>query len=121
MAVLESLTLTLTTSSDVTLSNVQAYLDGDSSIKTAAVNDVAGGEVTLDFTSGDFASGNANEVDGVVTIVVTGTVGTTSADGEYLQTEISDLGTDLEWTDGTTTVTDAKLKLTTVTGANLHE
>ncbi|UZE93489.1 MAG: peptidoglycan-binding protein [Candidatus Nealsonbacteria bacterium] len=104
-AVLATTTITVTTGG-ATSTNIQAYIAGDSSNKTTEV-DLSEGVAIIDMTT---LTGEANEVDGTVTIVIIATV-ETDGEGDYLQTEIDDLSTDLYYSDGTTS-NDGNCQLT---------
>lgn len=102
---LEELILTITTSTAVEISNVQAYLSGDSSTKTATAT-VVGSEYTLDLTTLD-------DVDGTVTLVIEADVSFTDGTSSVsLSTEIADLSTDFSFNG----YSDALLKYSEVTG-----
>jgi hypothetical protein len=104
---LEELVLQLTTSSLVNVTNIQAYLEGNSSDKTDAVSAVAG-EITLDLTTLDDSS-----FDGTVTLVIEGDVAFTADTGSVsLSTKIADLSTDFSYNG----YSDALLKYTEVSG-----
>ncbi len=117
-ATLGNLKITIATSTNVTLTNIKAYLADDSSNQTDVVTDISGASTTIDFSTLD---GGANDIVGTATIVIVGDVGTSSDDGEYLQTEIDDLSTDFYWDGGVTNGGDSKLKITEVIGGTLSE
>ncbi|XOB40757.1 MAG: hypothetical protein ACKKMR_01975 [Candidatus Nealsonbacteria bacterium] len=116
-AVLATTTITVTTggAAAVTSTSIQAYIEGDSSNKTDGVA-LSDGVTTIDMTTLD---GEANEVDGTVTIVIIATV-ETDGEGDYLQTEINNLSADLYYSDGTTSNGgDCKLTISEVFGGTL--
>ena len=119
-AQLVELILTVATSSNTSVDNVQAYIEGDSSNKTTAVH-LSGSTFTIDLD----AAGKLAEdglVDGEITLVITGDV-TTSGSGEYIQTEINDLSSDFTYNgnngSATSDFSDARLEISEVTGATL--
>lgn len=91
MAQLKELKLTVATSSAL-VNGVQAHIDGASTDKTASVEVVAG-EATINLSSG---LANSSQVDGEITLVITGTVSGVAANA-YVQTSIADLTTDFTY------------------------
>ena len=120
-AQLRQLILTLATSTGASLSNVQAYIEGDSSNKTTAVNIAANSKFTIDLTT---LSGTTEKVDGTVTLVIIGDI-VTDGTADYMQTEINDLNTDFTYNgnDGNTgmhwTLLSSDLGISDVNGATL--
>ena len=117
-AMLRELKLTVATSSGVTVTNVQAYIDGSSSNKTIAVNPVSG-VATINLTS---LAGITELVDGTVTLVIvadTAVIGTT----QFVQTKIANLATDFTYNGnaeaGTSYFADARLDISDVVGGKL--
>ncbi|MBU1160264.1 hypothetical protein KKG18_00380, partial [Patescibacteria group bacterium] len=119
-AELNTLVLAVATSTGVTVSNVQAYIDGASAIKTTAVA-ATSGSATIDLTS---LSGTTELVDGAVTLVIVADLAVTGSD-QYAQTEINDLvGTGDFTYNGdngvsATNYSDVRLDIAEVTGATL--
>ncbi|MCK4554095.1 hypothetical protein KAU19_03980, partial [Candidatus Parcubacteria bacterium] len=95
-AQLREIVLTIASSTNVSVNNVYAYIEGDSSNKTDG-DDLAvitgGHSVTVNLTELD---GNTSKVDGVITLVFIGDIITSGAN-EYLQTEINDLTSDFTY------------------------
>ena len=120
-AQLVSLDLTISTSSQTTITDVQAYLESNSSDKTVAATPNSSGVVHIDFDGG--FDGDNDLVDGTVTIVITATVGGTDGTGDYVQTEINDLlgSGDFTWSGnhGSNDTTETRLEITEVLGATL--
>ncbi len=116
---MKQLILTLATSSNVQVSNVQAYIEGNSSNKTTVAQPNVNNKVTIDLTS---LSGDTEYVDGEVTLVIVGDI-TTSDTSQYLQTEIDDLTTDFYYDGDNDTSTDNtqadRLDYSDVSGATL--
>ena len=107
--------ITVGGAAEATGTSIQAYILGDSSNKTTATASVAN-VATIDLTT---LTGEANEVDDTITIIIIATV-ETDGEGDYLQTEIDDLSTDLTYTDGTTSNGgDSQLTISEVFGGTL--
>jgi hypothetical protein len=120
MAELHTLVLTISTSSSITATGVQAYIEGSSAYKTTIVPGVAG-TATIDLTS---LTGTTELVDGTVTLVIIADITDTSGTGEYLQTSIADLDGNGDFTyngnNGTgNDFTDVRLDIADVIGATL--
>ena len=119
-AQLRTLILNIATSSGVLATNVQAYIEGDSSNKTTAVQPDGSNDATISFLT---LATDTNLVDGTVTIIVTANLSVTGAN-QYIQTEIADLTTDFTYNgndnDGTTYWSNARLDgISQVTGGTL--
>lgn len=117
-AALIQLILTISTSTGTLVSNVQAYIDGDSANKTTAVAPVSG-VATIDLATLPDVS---ELVDGTVTLIIEADVsGTTSAD--FVQTKINSLATDFTYNgnnrSGANNTSNALLPYTEVIGAKL--
>jgi len=118
-AQLVELQLTVATSSAI-VTGVQAYIDGDSTNKTAAV-EAATGVATIDLSSG---LADSSQVDGEITLVITGTVSGVGSNA-YVQTSIANLGATGDFTydgDGNGTpvgVANSLLPISEVIGATL--
>ncbi|MCK5416494.1 hypothetical protein KAI92_03645 [Candidatus Parcubacteria bacterium] len=82
------LTLTLATSSGVTVTNVQAYIDGDSANKTTATSTQASNKVVIDLTQ---LPTDTRLVDGEVTLVIEADVAVAGTGTKSLKTKIADL------------------------------
>ncbi len=110
--------ITNATTTDIT--NVKAYIEGDSSNKTDAITIDASTETdAINLTTLD---SKANEVDGTVSIIVIGDIAALHEYSDYLQTEIDDLSTDFTYSDGTTTNNgDCKLTIDEVMGGILTQ
>lgn len=122
-AAMNTLLLTISTTTGVTISNVQAYLASDSSSKTTAVDPVAG-VATIDLTT---LNGDLEKVDGVVELVIIADIAGVG-DNDVVQTEIDDLTTDFVWNGNDDNTAgyqaandfqDSRLKDSDVTGATL--
>jgi len=129
-------TITFAKSTNVVITNVQAYIEGTPT-KVAATDQNAAGigatGTTAGLASWDdnalLALSGAGAVDGTVTLVIVGTVTTSADDGEYIQTSIADIngaGTDdiMYVGDGElggTILQVMYLPVTEVIGATLHE
>ena len=95
MAELTTMILNIATTSGVHVADVQAYIGDDTSNKTDAVQFgvAVANEATIDFTTLD---GDTEEVDGVVTITIAGTIsGVETSDS--VQTELDNLTTDFTY------------------------
>jgi len=117
-AALIQLKLTVATSSGTLVSNVQAYIEGDSANKTTAVDPVSG-VATIDLATLPDVS---ELVDGTVTLIIEGDIsGTTSAD--FVQTKINSLATDFTYNgnnrSGANNTVNVLLPYTEVIGAKL--
>ena len=86
-AQMRELQLTFSTSTGVDVVDVQAYIEGNASNKTNAVNPVSG-VATIDLTTLD---GDTALVDGTVTLVIVGDVTVTGTGTKSLKTKIADL------------------------------
>jgi hypothetical protein len=121
MAVLgDTLKISIHKSATVGLTDLYAYVVklGTFSGETAKVNLDENDVATFDLTT---LPNDYNFVDGTVDVFIIGNVETTSADGEYIKSEIDDLSKDFKWGDGTTTVIDSRLPYTSVQGPVLAE
>ena len=102
----------------MTVSNIQAYIDGDSSNKTTAVQAIAGVATPLFSTW----SGTSADVDGEVTIVFIGDIAGTDGTADYVQTKINSLASDFTYNgyngSGNNT-SNALLSISDVMGAKL--
>src|SRR3989339_315277 len=87
LAEMKTLVLNVATSTGVLVSGIQAYIDGNSSAKTTAVNVDANGEATISLSTLD---GTTEKVDGEVTLVIIGNISGVSTT-DYVQTEIDNL------------------------------
>jgi len=114
-AQLVTLDLTITTSTSVTVSNVQAYLEGDSGNKTAVAT-IVGGKYQIDLTS---LIGDTSYVVDNAKIVIEADVAVTGGDPESLETSIADLSEDLEWNGGVSNGGDSRLLITNVAGVQI--
>ncbi|MBP9732051.1 MAG: hypothetical protein KBD29_01175 [Candidatus Magasanikbacteria bacterium] len=113
---LGQLVLSFSTSTALSVSNVQVYVKGDSSDKTTAVA-VSSGTATVNLTT---LTGSNEEITAdSVTLVVEGDVALTGTGTEYLQTSIANLGTAFTWDGGATNGGNSLLTITEVTGAYL--
>ncbi len=88
-AELNTLVLTIATSSHVSVADVQAYIEGDSSNKTDIAQTDDNDQVTINLAAD--LDGTTELVDGTVTLVIIADITDTSGTGEYLQTSIADL------------------------------
>src|SRR3989339_429197 len=93
LAEMKTLVLNVATSTGVLVSGIQAYIDGNSSAKTTAVNVDANGEATISLSTLD---GTTEKVDGEVTLVIIGNISGVSTT-DYVQTEIDNLATDFTY------------------------
>lgn len=120
-AVLTKFAVTIATSSAVGLANIKLNIDGTSDKAT-----------TTSFTAGVATWNNVNlaaltdtaKVDGTITLVVTADVTTTAADGEYVQTSITDVdgaSNFINYSSNAVDHTSMFLPVTDVTGAVLSE
>jgi hypothetical protein len=119
-AQLRELIVNIATSSGVLASNVQVYIEGDSSNMTDAVQPDSNNEATADLTTLDT---DTNLVDGEVVLIVIADLSVTGSD-QYIQTELADLTTDFTYNgndnDGTTYWVNARLDgVSQVTGGTL--
>lgn len=115
---LETLLLTIAPSANVTVTNIQAYIDGDPSNKTDAVN-ASGTIATIDLTT---IEGDTRFIDGAAKIVIVADIALTGSDAENLQTKIANLSTDFTWANDTTTNNgNSLLKTTEVIGFKLSK
>jgi len=116
-AQLVSLILNVATSS-ATVTNVKAYIEGDSSNKTSAGTQ-AGTEYTIDLTT---LSGTTEKVDGTITLIIEGDIASVGTNA-FVQTEIDNLTTDFTYdgnggNDGSDT-SNSLLTISEVVGATL--
>ena len=92
MAELTTLAISFATSSGVAIANVQVYIEGDSGNKTnTGVDPSVTGVATTTLTQ---LTGDTEEVDGTITLIIEGDVsdtGGTLSTGDFLQTSIADL------------------------------
>ena len=119
-AELTTLLLTTASSSGLLLTDIQAYIEGDSGNKTTAGVHGGAGKATINLTQLD---GDTNLVDGSVTLVIEATVGGTTASG-WLQTKIADLSTDFTYNGNNgigTDITGVRLNIDSVTGDKLTD
>jgi len=115
-AELTTLILTISTSS-ANVNNIEAYIEGNSSVKTTPVA-APGATATIDLTS----LGTTDLVDGTVTLVITGNVSNGGTAGDSVQTEISNLNSDFVYNGNNGTGLDwdhARLDISEVIGATL--
>ena len=121
-AELVTLVLTIATSTNITATGVQAYMEGDSGNKTAIVPvHPTTDQATIDLT--DF-NGTTELVDGTITLVIIADITDSSGTGEYLQTSIADLEGSGHFTyngnhGSMANFDDVRLELAEVTGATL--
>jgi len=116
-AQLNQLILTVSTSTGVTVSNVQAYIEGSASSKTTAVS--TGGLATIDLTT---LVGTTELVDGVVVLIIEGDVAVATTGSKYVQTKINSLTTDFTYNGNAGTganFANVRLDISDVVGANL--
>jgi hypothetical protein len=117
---MHSMKLDIASSTNATVSGVQAYIDGKSSIK-AAGTETAPGVWTIALGN---MTGDTEYVNGTVTLVVTATVGMSSTNN-YVSTELSNLASSYFVYNGnhssTGDLTDMRLDYTEVTGATLTQ
>jgi hypothetical protein len=116
--ILQQLILNIGTSGmgcSISTNTVRAYIEGNSSNKTTAVN-ATSGVAAIDFTT---LTANGNKLsDGEVTVVITATIVTDGDDAVW--TEIDNLATDITYSDGANgNGGDCKLTIDEVIGASL--
>ena len=129
-------TITFAKSTNVQITDVQAYLEGTLTKVAATDQDAAGigaTGTTAGLASWDddalLALSGGGAVDGTVTLIIVGTVTTSADDGEYIQTSIADLNgaatDDIMYVGdgelGGTILQAMYLPVTEVIGATLHE
>ena len=114
-ALLEELLLTVATSTNVGVTDVQAYIEGASGDKTTAAP-LVGGVATIDFST---IEGESKWVSGAAKIVIIADITVDGADPEYLQTSIEDLTSDFTWDGGITNSGNSLLLDTTVQGTKV--
>lgn len=117
-AQLVQLILTVATSSGVSVSNFQAYIEGDSANKTTNTAISTNGTVTITLTQ---LPDTTEVVDGTITLIIEGDITGVTTSG-YVQTKINSLSTDFTYNGnhGTgTNISNALLTYTEVQGAKL--
>ncbi len=117
---LVSFGLTVATSSGMSLSNFQAYIEGDAANKTDVVEDLTGVATPL-FVDLD---GTTEDVDGEVTIVIEADIEGTDGTADYVQTSLADLSSSAVVYNGNngtsgSNVTNTLLNISEVLGAKL--
>jgi hypothetical protein len=114
-----SLALTIATSTGVNVTNVEAYIEGNST--NIATSSIINGVATLDLDSGNGLA-NTGKVDGTVTLVVTGNIAVTGTT-QFVQTEITSLASALTYNGNNGSLADnftnARLDVSKVSGATL--
>jgi len=119
LAQMQNLKLTIASSSGISVSGVNAYVEGNSSNNTDPAAFVAGNKVNINLAT---LEGDSELVDGEVTLVVEGDISGVGSD-QYFQTKIADLpGGDFVY-DGnhgsSGQITNPLLDVTKVTGDKL--
>lgn len=117
-AELTQLLLTVATSTGISVTNVQAYIEGSASSKTSAVTGVSG-LATIDLTT---LTGTTELVDGVIVLVIEADIANSGTGAKYVQTKINSLTTDFTYNGNAGTGSDfanVRLDIVDVTGANL--
>jgi hypothetical protein len=137
-AIMRDLTLTVSKSAGVLVTNVQAYLSSAPGTKVTLADAAAGQTcdgaptscvLTFNTTNSSVLTDlvESGEVDGEVTLIVVGTVATSSTVDEYFQTSIADLdgasNDDFYFygDGGTTVLTNMFLPVKEVIGAKIYE
>jgi len=119
-AKLVELTLKFATSTGVTATDFQAYIEGKSG--DIATSTVEGNVITFDLDSAGGFSADNQLVDGEITLVITANLDV-SDNYQYIQTEIANLSADFTYNGGgATNWSNARLEgITKVTGATLSK
>ncbi|MDD4151868.1 MAG: hypothetical protein PHR68_04600, partial [Candidatus Gracilibacteria bacterium] len=114
-AILSGLTVTVSKSADVALAAAKIYREDAPATIVAA-------DATTVWNAGTLTGlADGGKVDGSVTLVITADVTTTAADGEYLQTSLAAVNTDLDYTVNGVAVANNYLSVTSVEGGTLSE